>query len=527
MRLSFFIFFFFVPFLSFSQTIDVQHYFFQIQLSDESDKINGKANIVISFPQPTKSFSLDLVQVKSNGKGMKVEEMKGKNVQSFHHTKDELQIERKEASKNTDTFEIVYSGIPADGLVISKNRFGDRTFFSDNWPDRAHHWIPCNDRPDDKASVEFLVTAPCHYQVVSNGIQVEETNTDKNQKLTHWREKIPVSTKIMVIGAAQFAVVRVDDHDSIPVTAWVYPQNKEKGIYDYSVAPRMLRFFTNYIGPYPFEKLANVQSTTIFGGMENASAIFYDERAIDGRRTSEPTVAHEIVHQWFGDMASEKSFPHLWLSEGFATYLTHVYWEHTYGKQAANKRLAEDREKVIRFARFNKRPVVDSLSDYMDLLNANSYQKGGWILHMLRGEVGDTAFQKIIRQYYQQYKGSNADTRDFTKVAEKISNKKLDWFFDQWLYQPGIPEVDIEWSYDAKGKKIALILKTNKDLRFAYDLDIAVEYKDGKRKMLKDIFEIDANSTVITKTVNVDGIPVKIIPDPEYRLLFNGKVSKK
>jgi aminopeptidase N len=112
---------------------------------------------------------------------------------------------------------------------------------------------------------------------------------------------------------------------------------------------------------------------------------------VNGKRSVEPTIAHEIVHQWFGDMASEKTFAHLWLSEGFANYLTNIYWEHKYGKEEANKRLIEEREKVISFSRINNLPVVDSISELMDLLNANSYQKGSWVLHMLRAEGGDTS----------------------------------------------------------------------------------------------------------------------------------------
>jgi aminopeptidase N len=526
MRLLFLIFVSLLSLQGFTQ-IDVKHYRYHIQLSDETDKINVKATIAISFPISTKEFSLDLTQQKGN-KGMKVEEVKGKNVAAFQQSNDKLIIQLKNTFANaTDTFEIIYSGIPSDGLIISKNRFGDRTFFSDNWPNRAHNWIPCNDILTDKASVEFIVTAPDHYQVISNGIQIEETNLDKNKKLTHWKEDIAIPTKIMVIGVAPFAAVNVGSYNNIPVSAWVYPQNKDKGVYDYSVALPILKFLDEYIGSYPFQKLANVQSTTIYGGMENASAIFYDERAVNGRKTSEPTVAHEIAHQWFGDMATEKSFAHLWLSEGFATYLTNIYWEHQYGKEKMWERLEEDREKIIRFTRVNKRPVVDSISDYMDLLNENSYQKGGWFLHMLCNEVGDAVFQKIIQQYYQQYKGSNADTRDFQRVTEKVSGKKLDWFFNQWLYQSGIPQIDLEWSYDNKEKKVGLTLKTNKDTRFTYKVDIAVEYKDGKREIIKNAFEVDTSTALSAKRIAVKDVPVKIFLDPSMKLLYSGNVSKK
>ena len=140
MRLLFLIFVSLFSLRGFTQ-IDVKHYRFNIQLSDETDKINAKATIAISFPTTTKEFSLDLIQQKGN-KGMKVEEVKGISVSNFQQSNDKLNIQLKNAStKSTDTFDITYSGIPADGLIISKNRFGDRTFFSDNWLNRGHNWI--------------------------------------------------------------------------------------------------------------------------------------------------------------------------------------------------------------------------------------------------------------------------------------------------------------------------------------------------------------------------------------------------
>src|SRR6478672_3808793 len=223
-------------------------------------------------------------------------------------------------------------GIPRDGLIISTNKYGERTFFSDNWPNRAHQWIPCVDRLDDKASFEFVVTAPSHYQMASNGTLVSRTAGGNEKTVTFWRETTPLPTKVMVIGVADFAVKKfADSPDSIPVTAWIFPGDSTKGFYDYALTPHMLRFFSDYIGPYPYRKLANVQSKTIFGGMENASAIFYAEGSVTGDRKWEDVYAHEIAHQWFGDMATEKSFAHLWLSEGFATYLTHIYFQHQYG----------------------------------------------------------------------------------------------------------------------------------------------------------------------------------------------------
>lgn len=520
MHQLFFVLFTLVSGSIFSQNMDVQHYRFQIQLSDDNNTILGRASIAINFSSSSNEFSLDLTQVKGNGKGMKVDVVSGKNVAGFRQKEDKLFIQLKTttSSKTTDTFQVIYSGIPADGLIISKNKFGDRTFFSDNWPDRAHNWIPCNDILTDKASVEFLVTAPNHYQVVSNGLQVEETNLDKNIKLTHWKEMIPIPTKIMVIGVARFAVVKLDDHYKVPVTAWVYPQNREKGIYDYSLSTSILQFFANYIGSYPFEKLANVQSTTMFGGMENASTIFYEESSVNGKRTVEHTIAHEIIHQWFGNIATEKSFAHLWLSEGFATYLTNVYWENKYGKSEANKRLEEEKEKVIGLSRHNNNPVVDSISGSMEMLNANSYQKGGWVLHMLRSEIGDITFHKIIQEYYQLFKGKNADTRDFQKVVEKVSGRKFDWFFDQWLYQPGHPKINAQWKM--QGDQLAVTIQQTGKRNFQFPLTIGFYTSGGKMQSKK----LNISKSTETFLLPVRNKPVKIVLDPFVEMLFEGKV---
>ena len=167
----------------FAQQIDVQHYKYEIILNDEDDKIIGKAGINLKALQPLQQIQLHLVQPK-NGKGMKVEKVDGSNIKSFHQSNDKIIVALKNTlSKDSIiSFTISYLGVPADGLIISKNKYGDRTFFSDNWPNRAHNWIPCNDVPSDKASVEFLVTAPVHYQIISNGIQVEETNINQKNK---------------------------------------------------------------------------------------------------------------------------------------------------------------------------------------------------------------------------------------------------------------------------------------------------------------------------------------------------------
>jgi aminopeptidase N len=198
---------------------------------------------------------------------------------TFNHSSDRIKITLPNPAKENEAlnFEINYSGIPQDGLIIGKNKFNDRGFFGDNWPNRGHHWLPVVDHPSDKATVDFIVIAPMHYSVVANGIKVEESFLDANRKLTHWHEEVPIGVKVMVVGIARFAVQYVGKVDDISVESWVYPQNRAEGFYDYAVAIKVLDYFHRHIGPYSYKKLANVQSKTRWGGLENANTIFYSK----------------------------------------------------------------------------------------------------------------------------------------------------------------------------------------------------------------------------------------------------------
>jgi aminopeptidase N len=523
-------------------SIDVLHYRFEIELSDKNDTIYGKAEITLEKFRNEKNIKFNLAGLNPAGKGMILDSVKwgrkklpvaDKNevftdIENCRFENNELRlllgsgktIYKTESLKDTTSFIIYYHGIPSDGLIISRNKFGNRTLFADNWPNRAHHWIPCVDDPSEKASVEFIVTAPPHYRVISNGLLIEEKIVSSGKKTTHWKEEVPLPTKVMVIGVAEFAVDTAGSVNGIPVYSYVYPQNKEAGFYDYAQATEILDWFIQYVGPYPYKKLANVQSTTRFGGMENANAIFYHENSVTGKRIDESLLAHEIAHQWFGNMVTEKSFAHLWLSEGFATYLTHIYMESKYGRELFLSRMKEDRETIIAFAAKNRKAVVDSISPPMSLLNANSYQKGSWVLHMLRCETGDSVFQQILRSYYDTYKGKNAATGDFRKIAEEISGKNLEPFFRQWLYQPGLPDLSIVWSYQERAKELRLTVTQQQEPVFVFPLEMTIKSVSGQTETIS----VNVDSRQISRTFPVKEKPLEITADPHTRLLFRGRI---
>lgn len=510
-----------------NEAIDIKHYSFRLELNDTTNTIAGEAIVWLSVKKPFSSFELDLIN--HNGQhGMRVAQvlMNAAPVK-FEHQNNRLKIQLPvQASINAVLpFTIRYSGIPADGLIISQNRYGDRTFFGDNWHDRARHWLPCIDHPYEKASVEFIVTAPQEYAVIANGIKREESYLDKNRKLTHWHEEADLSTKVMVIGVARFAVQHVAMVDQISVESWVYPQNRLEGFHDYAPAVPILNFFIGHIGPYSYRKLANVQSTTRYGGMENASNIFYYEKSITGKGGIDDLIAHEIAHQWFGNSASEKDWHHVWLSEGFATYLTHVYYESKHGKEKLAERLKNDRNEIISYCRKSPAPVINTAeTDYSRLLTTHVYQRGAWVLHMMRQEVGDTAFWEGLRKYYRTYQNSNALSSDLQRIMEETSGKKLDSFFRQWLTRVEIPSLTMAWTYHAKSREVTLTIdQLQAGEPFDFPLQIGLTAESPENSQVETVRIYQKNQQV---TISVPSKPQKVVLDPATNLLFE-EISKK
>jgi aminopeptidase N len=505
--------------------IDVLHYNFQVAVNDSNNIVAIKANLRFRVNRPLTRIWLDLTGQRPSGKGMLVKSVFLNGVPAeFRQVKDSLWLffPTTLSAGSESELNVEYQGIPTDGLIYSLNKYGHRTIFSDNWPDRAHNWLVCRDQPSDKASVDFEVTAPDHYQVIANGVKLEETNLKNHFRYTHWQETVPLPTTVMAIGLADFAVALSGQVQNIPVYSWVFPDDRTNGFIDYSEAMPVLSFYMQKIGPYPYKKLANVQSKTIFGGMENASCIFYEENLITGTKKYRDLIAHEVAHQWFGNSVTESAFSHLWLSEGFATYMAHLYMENVFGTDSLKKRMITDRDTVLSFCRRISLPVVDSLSPYMALLNPNSYQKGGWILHMLRVKFGDQVFWNAIRKYYSRFQGQNASTEDLQKVFEEESRTSLDSFFNQWLYRPGLPVLTVTWHYDAPKQLIRIQVFQEQSSAFQFPLEM--EIRSGHLPPQRKTFGVSEKNQTFTLSCTEE--PETIVLDPDVHLLFDGKALK-
>ena len=516
--------------------IDAINYVFKIDLSDDTDEIICEATIDVRFLSAGVQYlRLDLTNVSSElkNKGMHVSGIiSNGNSLTYRHENNVLYIKLHAPStvNQRRKYTITYNGIPTAGLKIANNKYGDRTFFSDNWPDKARNWLPTIDHPYDKAMCEFIVTAPDHYQVVSNGIIVEETDIPGGKRLTHWKQSVPIAPWLFVLGVARFAVQYVDEFEGKSIQTWVYHQDRDAGFYDFAEPTKnVLDFYSNYIGPYSYEKLANIQSNSVGGGMEAASAIFYGENSVTGKRSVRwrNVIIHEIAHQWFGNAVTEYDWDDVWLSEGFATYFTLLFIEHQYGRDAFIEGLISSKERVNTFYEKNReyRIVHDNLKDMQKVTSSQTYQKGSWVLHMLRGVIGTDNFWKGIQSYYHKYRNSNATTDDFRSEMEEVSGIDLSTFFQQWLYKGGTLKYAGSWQFDADESRVKIKLDQvqNDGSLFKMPLEIGI-YFAGQYDPQIEIVQVNERSNFFT--INVVSEPDSIILDPNTWILMEADFKK-
>jgi len=512
--------------------IDILNYSFELNLNDSSDIIYGTANIKLSIRPNEDNVRLDLISKNKEGRGMSVESIlfNGKEIQ-YTHVDNVINIDTRGIVYSiSDMITVKYEGIPVTGLIIGPNMHGDRTFFSDNWPNKARNWLPLVDHPYDKSTTDFIVIAPNHYQVISNGLLVEETNINKDLKKTHWRQSVPISCWLYAIGVAEFAVDYVDYFDGKSIQTWVYKQDRDNGFYDFKVPTKhTLEFFSDYVGPFAYEKLANVQSNSVKGGMESATAIFYSDVSVTGERSVRwrNVIIHEVAHQWFGNCVTEYDWDDVWLSEGFATYFTLMFREHAYGRDDFVMGLNNAKENVYNFYKDNKdAPIIhDNLKDMKDVLSYSlQYQKGAWVLHMLRNYIGEDAFRQGIRNYYKKYFNLNTTTDQFKFEMEKVSNVNLDKFFDQWLYKGGMLIIDSDWKYNEKNSEIEISMDQVQDDGYLFDMPIEIMLTFENKSSKIESIQLDKKTKKFI--ISSENKPKEIKIDPSVKLLARWSINE-
>ena len=445
----------------------------------------------------------------------------------YARTSETVEVPHEKQPGDTLSTRVRYHGLVSDGLIVGRNQYGDRTIFADNWPDRAHLWLASQDTPSDKATVAFHVQAPLADQVIANGVLEKIDTLPYGHAIWHYRLDKPIPVYTMVVGIGRLARTRLEDANCsakcVPVSVWTYPQDSAYAVSaPFRRASKIVDFYSDLVGPFPYPALAHVESSTHFGGMENATAIFYDEKRYGTRKMDEQVVAHETAHQWFGDAVTEADWHHLWLSEGFATYMASLWLRHAEGDSAFRAEMQIHANEIFS-SKDTERPIIDSAaSKLLGLLNSNNYQKGAWMLHQLRGLTGDSAFYAGLRLYYKTYRDSTALSSDFARVMSQAAGTDLDWYFRQALTQPGYPVLEIRWKH--KGKRLTLdVTEIQKPEWGTYRLPGLEILVDGKP------FRINVEGRQSQQVIEgVPHKPKKVEVDPNgWWLLQTKSVSRK
>ena len=514
--------------------IDMLGYVFNLIFSDDSDTIQGMTTATARvLAAGHRQLRLDLIQASDalDGRGMTVTQVESEGEDlAFRHEDDQIFIglgREMEVNERVDVT-IHYYGEPATGLIIGPNKYGDRTFFSDNWSSRVRHWLPVVDHPSDKATTEMVVVAPGRYQVASNGTIVETSDLGNGNRMTHYVNPVPTATWLYFVGVAQFAIQLVDTYDDVPIETWVYWQDREDGFYDFAEPSKsVMAFFSDLIGPYVNSRLANIVSNaTPCGGMEAASTPAYADRSVTGTRTRrwQHVIIHEIAHQWFGNAVTEFHWNDVWLSEGFATYYTLLFRQHHYGHDDFIEGLQDARNTIIDFYEDNYdfQIVRDYIEDLNDVSGRMMYSKGAWILHMLREMVGVEAYNAAIRSYYAEFMNRNAQTADLRRHMEEASGQNLEPFFRQWLFQGGIPELSISWQFDEE--LVINVEQVQETYDFDLNVDFLVEFVDGSSETITLTVGPDEQ---VEEARSFEQQVTNVTIDPNTRLLAKWTVNRE
>ncbi|MHA1589350.1 MAG: M1 family aminopeptidase [Candidatus Njordarchaeales archaeon] len=437
-----------------------------------------------------------------------------------------------------DTVEIIidYEARPKKGLyfVLPDKYYPNRVpqVWSQGESEDNRYWIPLYDYPNMKCTSELIIIAPKEFTVVSNGklLSVEE---EGDWKRWHWLMDKPHSTYLIAVAIGLFDYEE-EIVDGIPLQYYVPKGRKDDIKRSFARTPDIIRFFSEYLGvPYPWDKYAQVcVSEFVAGGMENTTITILTDRTLHDEKAhmdfeSEPLVAHEAAHQWFGDLVTTKDWANIWINESFATYLEAVYRRHWKGNDEFIYRLIEGLDAYLReYNTRYARPIVTRLFKYpSEVFDRHSYPKGALVLHTLNNLVGEETFRIILKRFLEKYKFSNADTEDFRKVIEEVTGKNFEWFFDQYVYNAGHPELAINYKYDPELKQLKIsvrqVQKEDSWDEYKLPLEIRVITKNVSRKYK---FWIERKEQVFY--IPLDEKPERVCFDPEFKVFAVLKIDQ-
>jgi len=513
--------------------VDIHHIKIDVTVDLRSESVYGHVVHELSpLSSSLTSFELDaedmtIRRVRLNEKDI-----------AFDHTGSKLHITMDKAIGWDDTVKVRvdYTSFPRLGTFFVKP---DETYPNKPWQawtqgeeNDNHHWVPIYDYPNDRATFEISLTVDQHLKAVSNGRLMSVKENKDGTHTWHWHEHFPMVSYLMSFVVGEYVKVE-DSYKGIPVNYWVYEENKNETMRSFGLTTDMMSYFGEVTGvEYPYEKYDQIiLDDFMWGGMENITLTHNTDRTMHDQfsvpdQSSVGLVAHELAHQWYGDMLTTRNWANIWLNEGFATFFSRKYIENKFGTDEGEySRGGEIRSYFGSNARWRRPTVQHHYYEPIDLFDGHVYAKGSLILNMLQDHLGDDAFWRSIQHYTRSNKFKNVETQDLKKAIEETTGQNLDWFFRQWVYEAGYPEYEVKWSYNQRNRTVQLKIEQKHDLSKTklFSMPVSVRIDD-------DLHTIWVDQKEMTYELPVDMRPKMVIFNAGMRIpckvTFNKPLSE-
>lgn len=472
------------------RVVDVRHLKLEITPDFDTQTLDGVA--ILDF----KPIAKPLRQWTLSARDLRVLELESSHeVEAHQVTEDGLEITFVESipAGEDGQVRVVYEAEPKDGLYFRSAAMGypagDEQLWTQGEPEDHQHWFPSHDYPNEKFTTELICHVPKGMMALSNGRLVSEsTNEETGLTAFHWlQDKVHVNYLVTLV-AGYFEKIE-DKYGELPIGIYVPPSKIDVAHNTFRDTKKILAYFEEEIGyAYPWDKYYNVCAIDyMMGGMENTSLTTLTTRTLfpdsmENLRSSRSLDAHEVAHQWFGDLVTCRDWSHLWLNEGFATYYSLLYDRHLLGDDFFKLGLHKNAKGIFR----NDKDIIPIVhrgyDDPMEQFSFRAYPKGGWVLHMLRTELGEELFRKCVKTYLERHAYKTVVTQDLVEIFEELSGRSLSQFFDQWVYLSGYPSLDIKYAWDALAKQAKITVSQTQmmnEKRALFSFPLPVRFKLG------------------------------------------------
>jgi aminopeptidase N len=519
-----------------SRDYDLQHSKIALRFDLEQKKVLGEITHSLSILRD------GTTKIVFDSAGLTIQKVTvNKAAAKFETAAEKLSIPLAAEAKAGDKFEIAirYEGKPTKGMyfILPDKDYPDRPsqIWTQGESEDTRYYLPTYDYPNDRLTTETLLTVPASWITVSNGKLIGVSDAGKGLKTWYWKESVPSSTYLITVVAGEFDEVK-DTWHGIPVTYYAPKGRGDRLPINYGRTPAMMELFSKKFGvDYPWEKYAQVMvDDFVAGGMENSSAttnnsssLVHPKLAPEYFTGEDDLISHELGHQWFGDLVTCKDWGNVWLNEGFATFLETIWTEAHFGKDQADYGRWNNAKEWIESNNLWNKPIVRHDFDDSSEFDENAYNKGGWVLYMLRHQMGEEAFYRGIKHYLEVNRGKNVVTADLGKAIEEASHTNVDQFFSQWLYGAGAPKFDLSYTYDGEKHQVVLNVKQTQKVEgrvglFRVPVEVEITTASGPK-----LYNVTVAKEKQTFSLPAESAPLMVLFDKGGHILKSADFHKE